>query len=307
MTTLSIITCVYNEENCIQPYVNAIVPVLDNMNVDYEIIFVNDGSKDNTLNKLKSLKIGKRITVISLSRNFGKEIALTAGLDYAHGDAVIPVDVDLQEPVELIPVFYEKWQQGYKSVIGVKRDRKYESVVKGVFTKIFYKLIQKISKVEIIPNSSDYRLLDRQVVEELRKMREGNRFMKGIYAYPGFKYTTIEYAVSYRTIDKTKWSPRSLWRLSLDGLFGFSGAAIKIWTYVGCVFLSVTLIYTVCIVAKALLFGVEVPGYVTTIILVFLFGSIQLIAIGILGEYISRIFEQVKNRPLYIVEDVIGC
>ncbi len=305
MCELSIITCVYNEKKNIQPFIGEIIPVIEQMDIDYEIIFINDGSVDGSLELLEKLSKSKRIKIISLSRNFGKEIALTAGIDYSKGEAVLPIDVDLQEPIEMIPEFYAKWKLGYKSVIGVKIDRKYDSFIKARITSMFYLLIQNISKIHIIPNSSDFRLLDRQVVNEIIKIRETNRFMKGIYAFPGFSHTVIPYRVKPRLNHSSKWNLKSLWKLSLDAIFSFSSIGIKIWTYVGCLVIILTFIYSLFLLTNVLIEGIDVPGYITTIILIFLFGGTQFIALGILGEYISRIYEQVKNRPLYIIEKII--
>lgn len=302
---ISLVVCVLNEEDNIHPFLDACIPVMNTCSSSYEIIFINDGSTDDTLSKIKNYPITDSIKIVSFSRNFGKEIALTAGLDISKGLAVIPIDVDLQLPVETIPEFISKWKEGYKNVIGVRENRNYESWFKKKVSNTFYQIIDKMSNVDIIPNAGDFRLMDRKVVNEVIKLRETNRFMKGVFAFPGFSKTTVKFEVKPRNSGNSKWSFWKLWNFSLDGIFGFSTFPLRAWSYIGFIIFIFSLTYLIYVVLKALLFGIDTAGFTTTVVLILFFGSIQLISIGVLGEYIGRIFEQSQNRPLYVVDEII--
>ena len=301
---LSIVAPCYNEEDVIDIFLEKIFIVLNKLGKSYEIVFVNDGSRDNTLEILKQkAKEFDVVRVISLSRNFGKEAALSAGLDMAHGEVVVPIDVDLQDPPELILDFVKKYEEGYDVVVGKRVDRTTDSTAKRVSAETFYKLHNKISDIEIPHNVGDYRLMSRRVVEELKKLPETQRFMKGIFAWLGFKTAVIEYKREARVAGETSFNGWKLWNFALDGITSFSTAPLRIWLYIGMALALISFIYGSWIILKTLIFGVDSPGYASMITVVLFLGGIQLMGIGILGEYIGRIYIESKNRPVYIVED----
>ena len=301
---ISIIAPCYNEEDVIDIFLEKIFTVLKKLGKSYEIVFVNDGSRDNTLEILKQkAKEYDAVRVISLSRNFGKEAALSAGLDMAHGEVVVPIDVDLQDPPELILDFVKKYEEGYDVVVGKRVDRTTDSTAKRVSAETFYKLHNKISDIEIPHNVGDYRLMSRRVVEELKKLPETQRFMKGIFAWLGFKTAVVEYKRESRVAGETSFNGWKLWNFALDGITSFSTAPLRIWLYIGMVLAFISFVYGSWIVLKTLIFGVDSPGYASMITIVLFLGGIQLMGIGILGEYIGRIYIESKNRPVYIIED----
>ncbi|WP_022942803.1 glycosyltransferase family 2 protein [Psychromonas hadalis] len=305
---LSIVVCVLNEQESIDLFLDAVTPFIEQAVNSYEIIFVNDGSTDRTLEIIKQRVADPalHIKLVNLSRNFGKDTALTAGLDYAKGQAVIPMDVDLQDPPELIPEMVKKWREGADSVIAVRKDRSDDSLVKRKTATAFYKIIGRMSKVDMPQNAGDYRLIDRKVVDVLQRMPEKARFMKGLFAFPGFSKDYVYYSRPARVAGTTKWNYWKLWNFALDGIFSFSTAPLRIWTYAGVCVGLLSLIYLTFVIAKTLIFGVDVPGYASMITLILFFSSLNLIGIGVLGEYIGRIFEEVKNRPLYVIEGYYG-
>jgi len=301
---ISIVAPCYNEEDVIDMFLEKIFAVLKKLDRSYEIVFVNDGSRDNTLEILKQkAKEYDVVRVISLSRNFGKEAALSAGLDMAHGEVVIPIDVDLQDPPELILDFVQKYEEGYDVVVGKRIDRTTDSAAKRVSAETFYKLHNKISDIEIPHNVGDYRLMSRRVVEELRKLPETQRFMKGIFAWLGFKTAVVEYKRESRVAGETSFNGWKLWNFALDGITSFSTAPLRIWLYIGMILAFIAFVYGSWIILKTLIFGVDSPGYASMITIVLFLGGIQLMGIGILGEYIGRIYIESKNRPVYIIED----
>ena len=301
---LSIVAPCYNEEDVIDIFLEKIFAVLQQLGRSYEIVFVNDGSKDNTLEILKQkAKEYASVRVITLSRNFGKEAALSAGLDMAHGEVVVPIDVDLQDPPELILEFVKKYEEGYDVVVGKRIDRTTDSTAKRVSAETFYKLHNKISDIEIPHNVGDYRLMSRRVVEELKKLPETQRFMKGIFAWLGFKTAVVEYKRESRAAGETSFNGWKLWNFALDGITSFSTAPLRVWLYVGIVLAAISFLYGSWIILKTLIFGVDAPGYASMITVILFLGGIQLMGIGILGEYIGRIYLESKNRPVYIIED----
>lgn len=305
---LSIVVCVLNEEESIDLFLNAVIPFIEKSVNSYEIVFVNDGSTDRTLELIQARVADptSHIKLVNLSRNFGKDTALTAGLDYAKGQAVIPMDVDLQDPPELIPEMVKKWREGADSVIAVRKDRSDDGLVKRKTATAFYKVIGRMSKVDMPQNAGDYRLIDRKVVDVLQKMPEKSRFMKGLFAFPGLSKDYVYYSRPARVAGTTKWNYWKLWNFALDGIFSFSTAPLRIWTYAGIGVGLASLTYLAFIIVKTLILGVDVPGYASLITLILFFSSLNLIGIGVLGEYIGRIFEEVKNRPLYIIEGYYG-
>ena len=300
---ISIIAPCYNEEETIEPFLRRIEEILTQINEPYEIVFVNDGSKDNTLNVLLSAKQNfKNIRIINFSRNFGKEAALTAGLDKARGEAAIPIDVDLQDPPELIKDLVAKWREGYDVVLAKRADRTSDSFAKRVSADLFYKLNGKISNVDIPNNVGDFRLMSKRVVEALKQLPENQRFMKGLFAWVGFKTTVIEYAREKREAGQSSFNGWKLWNFALDGITSFSTLPLRIWLYIGALVSFLSFLYGSFIILKTLIFGVDLPGYASLAVIMLFLGGIQLIGIGILGEYIGRIYSESKRRPSYIIE-----
>src|SRR6478609_12215367 len=261
--TLSIVAPAYNEERNLPAFLAAVVPVLESINEPFEIVFVNDGSRDGTLGMLAAAASqDPRIKVVGLARNFGKDIALSAGLAHAGGQAVIPIDCDLQHPVELIPQFVAKWREGYDMVLGVRSKRDEEGFLRRTLSKTYYKVMRSMTSVEIPPNAGDFRLLDRKILDVINKMPERHRFMKGIFAWPGFKVASIEFQANQRQNEtRSSWSFFKLWRFALDGLFSFSTAPLKLWTYIGLLSAGGCFVYLLVTVIQKLFFGVDVPGY----------------------------------------------
>ncbi len=306
--TLSIVAPAYNEERNIAAFLAAIVPVLEGIGETFEIIFVNDGSRDNTLGMLAAASSqDPRVKVIGLARNFGKDVALSAGLAHASGKAVIPIDCDLQHPVELIPQFVAKWREGYDMVIGVRSKRDEEGFLRRTLSQTYYKVMRSMTSVEIPANAGDYRLLDRKILDVINKMPERHRFMKGIFAWPGFKVASLEFQARERANETTSsWSFFKLWRFALDGLFSFSTAPLKLWTYIGILSAGGAFVYLMITLIQKLFFGISAPGYASLLIVVLFFNGLLLISNGIQGEYIARIFEEVKGRPLYVIGQLFG-
>jgi len=301
---ISLVVPVYNEAESVQAFYNAATKHIGD---DYEIVFINDGSTDNTADKVADLcKKDKKVKLINFSRNFGKEAALTAGLQNIQGDCVIPIDVDLQDPPSLIPDMLKKWQAGAKVVLAKRKSRQEDGFFKRVSAKIFYKLIGRLSENEIPQNTGDFRLMDAQVVESINQLKERTRFMKGILSWTGYKPEVIEYERPSREAGKTSWSFRGLWRLALDGIFSFSAVPLKIWTYIGALISIIAFIYGSILILRTLVWGVDVPGYPSIMVTVLFLGGIQLISLGVIGEYIARIYNETKQRPLFVIESTQG-
>ena len=301
--TISIIAPCYNEEETIESFLRRIEEILAQINEPYEIVFINDGSKDNTLNVLLNAKRNfKNIRIINFSRNFGKEAALTAGLDKARGEAAIPIDVDLQDPPELIKDLVAKWREGYDVVLAKRADRTSDSFAKRVSADLFYKLNGKISNVDIPNNVGDFRLMSKRVVEALKQLPENQRFMKGLFAWVGFKTVVIEYVREKREAGQSSFNGWKLWNFALDGITSFSTLPLRIWLYIGALVSFLSFLYGSFIILKTLIFGVDLPGYASLAVIMLFLGGIQLIGIGILGEYIGRIYSESKRRPSYIIE-----
>lgn len=304
---ISVVVPMYNEETSLDLFFNRIMPVLNAIGPDWEIICVNDGSHDGTLDGLKAWhNRDSRIKLISFSRNFGKEPALTAGLFHASGDAVIPIDADLQDPPELIQEMVARWQEGYKVVLATRRFRKDDDWMKRHTALSFYWIIGKLSRRDIPKNTGDFRLMDRQVVEAIRQLPERTRFMKGLLSWVGFNTTQVYYDRPERAAGHSKFNFFSLWGLALDGVFSFSTVPLKMWTYIGAGISSLSFIYAVWIIMQTLMTGTDVPGYASMMVAILFMGGIQLLSLGILGEYIGRIYRETKQRPLYIVEEALG-
>ena len=304
---ISVVVPLYNEQENIDALFRRLLAVLEALNTSYEVICVNDGSRDNTLKNLVEYhQLYPQIKVVNLSRNFGKDIAMSAGIDYSQGMAVIPIDADLQDPPELIAEMIEKWHEGYDVVYASRRVRIGESWFKRFSAEGFYQVINKLSRVSIPPNTGDFRLIDRRVVESIKKMPERQRFMKGIFAWVGYKQTSILFDREPRYQGQTKWNYWKLWNFAIDGITSFSFLPLKVWTYVGLIIALVSLVYASFLILRTIIFGIDVPGYASLMVAILFLGGIQLLTLGIIGEYIGRVYEEVKGRPLYLVRDCYG-
>jgi len=304
---LSLIVPMYNEEEVVAKFFMSVLPILNGLPVDWEIICVNDGSHDHTLELLYGWnRRNNRIRIINLSRNFGKECALTAGLDYMTGDAVIPIDVDLQDPPKLIPEMVKLWLDGVDIVNAVREERDNDSFLKRTTSRWFYKIINAISDTPILQDVGDYRLLSRRVCDVLRAMHERRRFMKGLFSWVGFPSASVYYRRESRIAGATKWNYWKLWNFAIEGITSFSALPIKIATYVGLTIAGASLSYALFLVIDTLMFGNTVKGYPSLMTAMLFLGGMQLMFIGVVGEYISRIHEEVKGRPIYIVESAKG-
>ena len=306
---LTLIAPVKDEEEAIAPFLARVAPILDGLFADgaWEILFVDDGSEDNTLAAiLKGHAADSRVRALSLSRNFGKEAALTAGLDHAAGQAVIPIDVDLQDPPEVIGAMLAKWRDGYEVVYGVRTNRRSDSLPKRLTADLYYRAHNYLSSDKIPEHAGDFRLLDRAVVEVIKAMPERNRFMKGLFAWSGFRQAAVEYSRAERAVGRTKFRYWKLWTLALDGITSASTMPLRIWSYIGVVIAFFTLLYAVYVVVKTILFGSDVAGYPSLMVAILFFGGLQLISLGVLGEYVGRILIETKRRPLYVVRKKIG-
>ena len=301
---LSCVVPCYNEANHLAAFVRALEQVVAKLTPDWEILIVNDGSKDRSRDVALSLCPKHRVRYLEFSRNFGKEAALMAGIDHASGDCVLLIDGDFQHPLEKVPEMAALWQEGYEMVYGVIVNRAKESWVKKLGVKVFYSIL-KYTEIPIPQNAGDFRWLDRKVVNALKRLPERNRFMKGLYAWVGFKSIAMPFVPHDREGGHTSFSTRSLSRLALSGITSFSVMPLQVWTVSGVIISLLAVLYGIYVVIKTAIIGNEVSGWPTLTVAIMLFSGIQLLSIGILGEYIGRIFNEVKQRPLYVVaEDV---
>lgn len=300
---VSIVVPFYNEGQGAEAFYAAITPVFDCVaDCDFEVVCVDDGSRDDTLQRLIGLVArDKRFRTIELSRNFGKEAALTAGIDAARGDAVIPIDADLQDPPMLIPELIAEWRRGSEVVLARRADRSSDSFIKRKSAEFFYRSHNHLSTIKIPENVGDFRLMDRVAVDALKALPEQQRFMKGLFAWIGFRTSVVDYTRHQRAVGDTKFSGWKLWNLALEGITSFSTAPLKLWTYIGLAGAMLTLLYGAYIVFRTIMHGVDVPGYASLLVAVLFLGSVQLIGIGVLGEYVGRIYMESKRRPSYIV------
>ncbi|MEM8660785.1 MAG: glycosyltransferase family 2 protein [Pseudomonadota bacterium] len=303
--TLSIVTPFYNEEASSQRFFQEVFAATDHLETTLELICVDDGSQDNTLQKLLSAaREEPRIKVLALSRNFGKESALTAGIEAATGDVVVIIDADLQDPPELIGEMLEKWREGHDVVYGVRQSRGEDSWMKRITAGGFYTIFNSLTSVPVPANTGDFRLLDRRVADRLREMPERTRFAKGMFAWLGFKSTAVYYDRPKREQGQTSWSYWKLWNFALDGVTSFSTVPLRVWTYIGLAVSVLSFAYASFLVLRTLIMGVDLPGYASLMVVILFLGGIQLISLGVLGEYIGRVFIEVKQRPIYLVDRV---
>ena len=301
---VTILVPAYNEQEVLNMLYDRLLGIMNSMpNYNFEILFVNDGSKDKTLSIIQDLRENdKRVCYLNLSRNYGKEIAMIAGLDYSKGDAVIIIDADLQDPPELIPEMIAFWEQGYDDVYAKRKSRKGETFLKKFTSKMYYKTLQSFTKIEIQKDTGDFRLLDRRCVEALKQFRESQRYTKGLFSWIGYNKKEILYDRDPRAAGKTKWNYRKLINLSIDGITSFTTAPLRWATTTGIIISILGFIYMMFIIIKTLAYGVDVPGYSSTMVVMLFLGGIQLIFLGIIGEYLGRAFYESKHRPIYFVD-----
>ena len=307
--TISLVVPVYNEEESIDTFIETIDKELAPLRDQLEIVFVNDGSRDKTREVVeKAIERDSRVTLINLARNFGKEAAMTAGLAHARGDAIVPMDVDLQDPPALVLEFVRMWQEeGYDTVYGVRTDRNADTPMKRLTAGGFYRFFNAVSTTTKIPeNAGDFRLMDRRVVEAINQLPERNRFMKGLFAWAGFRSIGVPYARPERAAGTTKFNYWKLWNFALDGLFSFSSWPLRVWSYIGAAVAGISFLYMMVIILKVIFIGVDSPGYASLMCVILFLGGMQLLSIGIMGEYIGRMFLEVKQRPVFLIEGVYG-
>jgi polyisoprenyl-phosphate glycosyltransferase len=302
---LSLVVPVFNEAAAVEPFLRRVTSAISAELACLEIVFVNDGSIDKTLDTLiECQRHDPRVRIVDLTRNFGKEAALSAGLEMATGDAIVPLDVDLQDPPELIPEMVLKWQEGYEVVLARRIERSTDSWAKQVSANWFYRIHNKIAEPKIPVNVGDFRLMDRCVVEALKTLPESRRFMKGLFAWVGFRTAQVEYARPERSVGESKFNGWRLWNLALEGFTSFSTDPLRIWTYCG-VFVSLISFGFAAFIALRVIFqGVDVPGYASLMVAVTFLGGLQLIGIGVIGEYLGRTYIESKRRPVYLVRRV---
>lgn len=304
--SLSVIAPAHNEEACLDAFLATVAPVLDSTGLAWEIVLVDDGSTDRTAELARAAAAREsRIKLVRLARNFGKEAALTCGLDFATGDAVVPMDVDLQDPPEVLPLLVERWQAGAEVVDAVRSQRRGDSLMKRLTAGAFYRVMAAL-RVRLPRNVGDFRLLDRRVVTVLTQLRERNRFMKGLFAWPGFRTEQVAYERPERAAGHSAWGWWRLWNFALDGITGFTAAPLKIWFYFGFLVSLAAFAFAVVVALKKLLWGDPVAGYPSLMVAVLFLGGIQLMSLGVIGEYLARVFIEVKGRPLYVVGEAVG-
>lgn len=305
--SLSIIIPVLNEERGIPILERRLTRVLEAIGCAWNVLFIDDGSSDRTLDELRKLNArDTRYTAISLSRNFGKEIAVAAGLKNCKGDGIVIMDGDLQHPPEMIREFVAKWDAGYDIVYGRRRDREADTPVARLSSRAFYRLFEALSGTELPDGAGDFRLLDRKAVDALNLIGERARFNKGLYAWIGFKSVGVAFDVEARHDGRSRWRPGRLFKFAMDGLASFTTVPLRVWSYLGLFVSALAFLYAIVFLLKTLIFGRDVPGFPTLIISVMLLSGVQLISLGVIGEYLGRVYEEVKGRPLYIVADRIG-
>lgn len=304
---LSLVVPFYNESLNIGAFFRRVVPVLDSLGATWEIVCIDDGSRDDTLARLIEWhRSDGRIKVVGLSRNFGKERALSAGLMHAAGDAVIPMDADLQHPPEVIPAMLAKWREGYDVVYAVRQERVGQGLASRLQARAFYWLFDKLSEVPLPREVGDFRLLDRKVVEVINAMPERTRFMKGIFAWVGFRQTGIPYVQEERQHGDSRWGFMRLLAFAFEGLVAFSDYPLRIWALIGSIISGFAFFYVVVRLVRTMVYGIDVPGYESIIVSILFLGGVQLISLGILGHYLGRVFNEVKGRPLFIVREKYG-
>lgn len=304
--SISCVIPVFNESENLRKLVPDLYACLQQMTKSMEIVFVDDGSRDNTYAIAVELAQTYPVKVLQLSRNFGKEAAMTAGLQHARGDVVILMDGDCQHSTDVLPRFLQQWRNGFDMVYGIRSGRESEPLWKRKFSNAFYSLMRSATEVPIIPDAGDFRLMDRRVVDALNSLPERTRFMKGLYAWVGFKNIGVDYDVQERHAGQTSFNFRRLIQLALTGIVSFSDVPLRVWSAVGALVSLMSILYGIYIVIVTLYFGADLPGFATITVAITFLGGVQLLSIGVLGEYIGRIFNEVKQRPIYLVANKVG-
>jgi glycosyltransferase involved in cell wall biosynthesis len=300
---LSIVIPAYNEADVLPEFQRRLSLTLDTLALPSEIIYVNDGSSDGTMAVLRAMQQGDpRIAILDLSRNFGKEIAMTAGLDHASGDAVVVIDADLQDPPELIPELIKHWRQGYDNVYARRAKRAGETVLKRATAHLFYRLLRSVSKVDIPSDTGDFRLLSRRAVDSLKQLREQHRFMKGLFNWVGYERKEVLYNRDPRTVGKSTWNYWRLWNFALDGITSHTTVPLRLASYLGVVIALLAFLYALYLVYDKLAHGNPVAGYPSLMVTLLFLGGVQLVTLGVIGEYLGRMFDEGKRRPLYLVQ-----
>lgn len=308
MKKVTILIPCYNEEQSL-PLLYEQLAILTDSHAEYnwEILFVNDGSKDNTIQLIKQLsQKDNRIAYLDLSRNFGKEAAMLAGFDYATGDCMVIMDADLQHPPHLIPEMLQHWEAGYDDVYAKRTTRGKESWLRKNLSLLYYKLLQKTTRVEILQNVGDFRLLDRKCIDTLKQLRESERYTKGMFCWIGFSKKEIEFEQGDRVAGQTSWNYLSLFNLAIEGITSFTIAPLRLSTMMGVIVSIIAFIYMCVIITKTIIWGEDVQGFPTLMVIILFLGGVQLLSLGIIGEYLGRIFHETKNRPVYVVKEYKG-
>ena len=304
MSKLTVVVPAYNESEGLRDFHARLVAVFDGIDVEASVLYVDDGSRDDTWAIMSALREGDpRVSTLRLSRNFGKELALTAGLDHVDADAAVVIDADLQDPPELIPTFVQHWREGYDVVYGTRASRAGETGFKKMTASGFYRVMERLSNTPIPRDTGDFRLLSRRALDALRQVRERQRFMKGLFTWVGFRQLPVVYHRDPRHAGQTKWNYWRLWNFAIDGITSFSGAPLKVATYAGLLAALLAFAFGLWVLGKALLYGDPVQGYPSLMVVVLFLGGIQLMALGVIGEYLGRLYVESKQRPLYLVDE----
>lgn len=308
MSKISVIIPVFNETEVIDATYQRMKSVMDGIKMEYELIFVNDGSRDDTEQKISGYaKEDKTVKLLSFSRNFGHQCAISAGMDYASGDAVVVIDADLQDPPELIPKMIEKWQEGYEVVYGKRLKRKGETFFKKATAKLFYRTLRHLTSVDIPVDTGDFRLIDRKVCDVFRRLQEKNRFIRGLVSWIGFRQTYVEYVREERLAGETKYPLKKMVRFAMDGILSFSYIPLKIASLLGFLISGISFLYLIFVLIQKLFYPAGlVPGWTSIVAVLLIFNGIILILLGVIGEYIGRIYDEVRNRPLYIIDKKVN-
>jgi polyisoprenyl-phosphate glycosyltransferase len=306
MTKLAVVVPAFNEGESLREFHSRLAAVLDKLDLTSEVLYVDDGSRDDTWAVMCALRESdSRVATLKLSRNFGKELALTAGLDNVDADAVIVIDADLQDPPELIPEFVRWWREGYDVVYGTRSTRAGESRLKKFTASAFYRVMERLSATPVPRDTGDFRLLNRRALDALKQLRERQRFMKGLFAWVGYRQKALVYERDARFAGSSKFNYWRLWNFALEGITSFSGAPLKIATYVGVFTALLAFVFALFVFTKALLYGDPVRGYPTLLVVVLFLGGVQFMALGLIGEYLGRLYMEVKQRPLYLIDEYV--